>query len=84
MNRNECIMNGNERCGTVSLRPKGRDQNRVLLPVGLDPQIPCLGLSHGVLSALSFGRVPEGVEIPRVSLKSSLVVLDLSRAQASL
>lgn len=72
-------------CGTARMRRSARDESRHLLPVGLAPDCSCLGLSDGVLSAAPLAAPPIAPpplrELPRVSLKSSLLLLDLSRAQ---
>ena len=75
-------------CGTVGLKQPGsvretggQNVNRRVLPVGMCPSTVSFGLSEAALSALPFGAVPSRLEIPRVSCKTSLVVLDLSRAQ---
>ena len=70
------------------------DSNRYMLPVGMRPegQCLCLGLSDATLSAIRVLPMGEPhpwswnpgqplAQIPRVSCKTSLVVLDLSRAQ---
>lgn len=75
-------------CGTVSLRPgsvvasNGQEINRHMLPVGIRPSTTSFALSEAFLSALPVGAPPlSRKQIPRVSCKTSLVILDLSRAQ---
>ena len=72
-------------CGTVGLKQPGsvgetggQNVNRRVLPVGMWPSTVSFGLSEAALSALPFGAVPSRPEIPRVSCKTSLVVLNLS------
>ena len=70
-------------CGTASLRP-GSVDGRHMLPVGMPPQCACVGWSDAVLSAMPLHAPPphvNNVTIPRASLRASLTLLDLSRAQ---
>ena len=55
-----------------------------MLPVGVDPEMTCIGLHEAALSThllAAGGAWPRGVTIPRATCKTSLVVVDLSRAQ---
>ena len=66
-------------CGAARSLVSTQSQQQTL-SVGLDPSFGAIGLSSAVLTTLNGGWPPSTVGSPNMSLKTSLVVLDLSRA----